>query len=64
MVRLPFFRDYYNLVAPLMILVLGLLFASMGFFKYHSKQLEALVLFSHKRESTSERRPTKVEKQL
>ena len=64
MIRIKFFRDYYNIIAPLMILVFGLLFASLGVFKYHSKNLEAFILFAQGRESGKETKESKQDRQL
>jgi uncharacterized membrane protein len=64
MIKVDFFRDYYNVVAPLLILLLAILFGALGVFKYNSKTLEAVVLFNLKRESTSDNKPGRVAKQF
>jgi fumarate reductase subunit D len=53
MLKTPFFGNYYNVIAPLLILIFGIIFGSLGLFKYNSKTLEAIVLFSLKKENTS-----------
>ena len=55
MLQIPFFRDYYNLMSPVMILVLGLVFACLGVFKYHSKHVEALTNFTTSTENKSKK---------
>jgi len=62
MLRTPFFGSYYNVIAPLLIIILGIIFAASGLFKYNSRHMEALVLFNLKRESTSENKPSRIEK--
>jgi len=64
MLRVVFFRDYYNVVAPLLILILAIVFAGLGVFKYNSKTLDAVVLFNLKRESASDNKPGRVAKQF
>ena len=64
MIRIDFFRDYYNVLAPLLIIILAAIFAVLGIFKYNSKTMEALVLFNLKREITSENKPTRISKQF
>jgi hypothetical protein len=64
MIRIKFFRDYYNIMAPLMILVLGLMIAGMGVFKYHSKSLEAFILYAQKRENITDNKASRVERQF
>lgn len=48
MIRTPFFGDWYQVIAPLLILVLVLVFAAIGAFKYNSKTVEALRLHGAK----------------
>jgi len=62
MVKIGFFRDYYNVLAPLLIFILAIIFAVLGIFKYNSKTMEALVLLNLKRESTSENKPNRISK--
>jgi len=64
MIKVDFFRDYYNVVAPLLILLLAILFGALGVFKYNSKTLEAVILFNLKRENTSDNKPGRVAKQF
>lgn len=64
MIKTPFFGDYYNVLAPLMILILSLMFAVLGLFKYNSKNLEAIVMFNQKRENTSDNKKSRVDKQF
>jgi len=42
MIRVDFFRDYYNVTAPLLILILMIIFAVLGIYKYNSKTLDAI----------------------
>lgn len=48
MIRTPFFGDWYQVIAPLLILVLVIVFAAIGAFKYNSKTVEALRLYGAK----------------
>ena len=64
MLKTPFFGSYYNVIAPALILLLGLVFAALGFFKYHSKTLEALLLFNLKRENSSDNKASRIDKQF
>lgn len=48
MIVTPFFGDWYQVVAPLLILVLAIVFAVMGAFKYNSKTVESLRLYGAK----------------
>ena len=64
MIKTPFFGDYYNVLAPLMILILSITFAVLGLFKYNSKNMEAIVLFNQKRENTSDNKKSRVDKQF
>lgn len=63
MLKVGFFRDYYSTVTPLLILVLGAVFGSMGFFRYYSRNLEAIVLFAQRRENVGESRAKDKRKQ-
>ena len=51
-------------MAPLLILILGIIFTGLGLFKYSSKNLEALILFNQKRENISDNKPNRIEKQF
>lgn len=51
MLQVKFFRNYYNLLTPILLVVVGLTFALLGFFKYNSKHLDALLLFAQNHES-------------
>ena len=46
MIKLEFFGKWYNVVAPLLILVIGLIFSVMGVFKYNSKTIEGIMLYN------------------
>ena len=46
MIKLKFFGKWYNVVAPLLILVIGLMFSVMGVFKYNSKTVEGIMLYN------------------
>lgn len=48
MIVTPFFGDWYQVIAPLLILVLVIIFAVLGAFKYNSKTVEALRLHGAK----------------
>ena len=46
MIKLEFFGKWYNVIAPLLILVIGLIFSVMGVFKYNSKTVEGIILYN------------------
>ena len=48
LIKVPFFGDQYNVIAPLLILIFAILFASLGLFKYNSKSIEGLALYADK----------------
>lgn len=48
MIETPFFGDWYQVIAPTLILLLAILFACSGLFKYNSKTVEAIRLYGAK----------------
>lgn len=44
MIETPFFGDWYQVIAPTLILLLAILFTCSGFFKYNGKTVEAIRL--------------------
>ena len=45
MIQLEFFGTWYNVLAPLLILILGIIFSVFGVFKYNSKTVEGLLIY-------------------
>ena len=48
---MPFFGKQYNVIAPLLILVLAILFTASGVFKYNSKSVDSLSVLAEIRDS-------------
>ena len=53
MIKTPFFGDWYQVIAPTLILILAVIFASFGVFKYNSKTIDSLRLHGAKKGSSS-----------
>lgn len=51
LIEVPFFGKQYNVIAPLLILVLALVFTATGIFKYNSKTIEGLSVLAEIRDS-------------
>ena len=51
LIEVPFFGKQYNVIAPLLILILAIVFAASGIFKYNSKSLEGLSVLAEIRDS-------------
>ena len=62
MIKTPFIGQYYTTLAPVLILILAIIFGMLGVFKYNSKTLEGIQLYSLKKELTGDMKLNRVEK--
>ena len=51
MLRISFFRSYYNLLVAVLILVVCLIFLILGVFRVNSKHLDSLLVFAQSQEN-------------
>lgn len=61
MINTPYIGGYYATLAPLLILIVGLIFGFLGVFKYNSKMVESMTLYNLNKENSKD---TRVQRQF
>ena len=62
MMDTPFFGEWYSVISPLFIDFFAALSLAFGLYKYNSKALDALALYSAKTENLGDAAPSRIEK--